>query len=109
MGDDLVGIATTRLDTHRSVTDRPSHDVGAERTDHTGVLESGDLDRSAPRVGIQPHPLQDVGPVDRRVFDVDHDLVTTGRGIIDLLDRENFGTTVGSEHDCTHAAEPTGS
>ena len=109
MGDDLVGVAAARLDAHGSVTDRPPDDIGAERTDHTGVLEARDLDRGAPRIGIQPHPLQDVGPVDRRVLDVDHDLVTTWRGIVDLLDREDFGTTVGSEHDCTHAAEPTGS
>ena len=31
-----------------------------------------------------------------------------GDGVVDLLDRQDLGTTVGSKHDCAHLPEPSG-
>ncbi len=48
----------------------------------------------AARVGVQAHPLEDVGAVQRRVFDRHEDLVGAGDGFVDLLDGEDLGPSM---------------
>jgi len=107
--DDLLGVAAAGLDAHRPVADRPAGHVGTDRRDDSRVLETRDLERVVARVGIHPHPLQDVGAVDGGVLDIDGDLVASGGGSIDLLDRQDLGATMGAKDDSAHLPEPIGS
>ena len=78
----------TRSPTDQFLTSEPMAGHGAR------VLHPGDLDGVSTRVGVEPHPLQDVGAVQRRVFDRHQDLVGAGNRLVDVLDRQDLGPSV---------------
>jgi hypothetical protein len=107
--DHLLGVAAAGLDAHRPITDRPAGHVGADRRDDACVFEAGDLQASPTRIGVHAHPLEDVGAIDGGVLDVDDDVVASRRRVVDLLDRQHFGATMGTKDHCAHLPEPIGS
>ncbi len=67
---------------------------------HARDLEVGRRSR------IEPHPLQQVGPVERGRDDVDEHLLRSGDRVGDVLDAEDVDVTMITEHDRTHGAPP---
>ena len=92
--DDPLGVAAARLDAHHAIADRPVLHLGADAGDGACVLHARDLDGVTTGVGIEAHPLEDVGTVQRRVFDRHEDLVGAGHGLGDILDRQDFRATM---------------
>ena len=105
--DHLFGVASAGLDPHHGIADLPLGHTGADRSDRTRVLEPRDLDRESAGIGIATHPLERVGPIERGGNDVDDDLIGAGSAAIDLFDRQDLGSTLVTEYDGTHAAEPS--
>jgi len=101
------GIRATCFDTHHSVARLPHRDPLADRADHAGELETGYLGHSPAGVGIEPHSLQEVGPVQCRGCHLDHHFLGPRHRVVDLVDAEDFGATVGMKDDCAHGPSLT--
>ena len=109
VGDDPLGVAAAGLDAHHPVADRP---VRHRRRRSTATVPAysmpGNLDVVAD-AGRGTAPS--VGGCRRGSSAVcatrDQDLVRAGNRLVDVLDRQDLGPTVGSKNDGTHGREPT--
>ena len=103
---DLLGIAATGQQGAHLVADRETRvDVGSERGDAAGALETG-VRRRARRRGVVPLPLQDIGAVDGRGDDVDQHLARSGSDVVDVLPLQHVGPAGFGDHDRLHAHHP---
>ena len=82
-----------------------SRDPRTDRTHRSAELHPGDLERFRERVRVEAHPLQQIGAVQCRGADVDHDVVRPADRIGDVLDAEDIGTTMRSEDDGAHGRQ----
>ena len=105
VGGDALGVGTAGLDAHHPVAHLPHRHPCADVDDGAGELEAGDLGLHPPRIGVQPHPLQQIGAVQRRRRHLDEHLVGPRHRIGDIFDGEDLGSTVGVQDDSAHGAD----
>ena len=97
----LLGVGATADDAHDLVADGPPTHRAADPDDPTGELQAGHL-MVRGRARVEPHPLQQVGPVDRSGDHRDQNLGWSRHRRGDLARLQDLGSALAVQHDCSH-------
>ena len=97
-------VSAAAHDAHHRGAHAPHPDALTRGGNDACELETGNLMGRGERIGIHPHPLQQIGTIHGRGPHVDENLVGPGGGIWHLDDTKNLWSTVFGEHHRTHGS-----